>query len=144
MLLKVRIVHDTVIRDNVFTKLYFQTIKDIDALEAEKLIEETIEITKAVMMSPTFMLIKLYADKSKILVSCDGHFDRAIRCLVDAESIVKTFELSSDRLVRRELRRAWRKVGGKPEDIDALIGIRLIKEGDEKKLDISMRYLARA
>lgn len=88
-------------------------------------------------MTPNQTLIKLYIDKSKILVACDGHFGRAIHCLVEAESIINVFGLYNDPLVRRDMRRAWRKVGGAPDDVEALVEAHRVKEQGEQKIDIT-------
>ena len=94
--------------------------KNSDSKQALKLIDEAIKITKSVYIFPTSVSAKLFIDKSKLLTS-DKEESR--KSLIEAEKVlmIANFKDAELRPLQKELNRAWRKVGGRPDDIDQLV-----------------------
>lgn len=95
-------------------------LKNSDSKQALKLIDEAIKITKSVYIFPTSVSAKLFIDKSKLLTS-DKEESR--KSLIEAEKVlmIANFKDAELRPLQKELNRAWRKVGGRPDDIDQLV-----------------------
>jgi len=96
-------------------------VKDTDPAEADKLISDTLEITRAVMGTDHPMVAKILVDKAKLQLRSGTEDEKraACKCLSEADRILMSVQDSSGkgsvdlRALRKDLNRCWKKLGGK-------------------------------
>mmetsp|Transcript_22570 Transcript_22570/g.34653 ORF Transcript_22570/g.34653 Transcript_22570/m.34653 type:complete len:976 (-) Transcript_22570:131-3058(-) len=96
-------------------------IKDTDPTEANNLISDTLEITRAVMGTDHPMVAKILVDKAKLQLRSGTEDEKraACKCLSEADRILMSVQDSSGkgsvdlRALRKDLNRYWKKLGGK-------------------------------